>query len=253
MRLVILFLFGLAFGSFLNVLIYRFSKREKLKEIITGRSYCPNCKQTIRWYDNIPLISYLVLRGKCRYCGWKIPLRYPIVEFLGGITPVVNYLLFSHYGWITVLSLTLFVYILIAVSFIDWETFEIPDLFSVGGTILGLTLSFFRSDITPLESFLSVFIGFALIVVLIFLYYKLRGVVPLGLGDAKILALIGAFEGFTGVYCAALGGSIFALLFFLPKIVKNRSLQFAVPFVPFLSVGAVAGLFCKALGFSFLQ
>ena len=249
MEIVALFLLGLAFGSFLNVLIYRFSKGEKVREILTGRSYCPNCKKPIRWYDNIPLISYLVLKGRCRNCGWKIPIRYPIVELLGGITPVVIYLLFSQYGWITVFSYTLFVYILVVVSFVDWETFEVPDLLSVGGTILGLLLSFFRGDITPLESFLSALFGFLVVVVLIFIYYKLKGVIPLGLGDAKILALIGAFEGFTGVYCAVFGGSIFALLFFLPQIVKNRSLQFAVPFVPFLSLGAVAGIFCKAFGF----
>ena len=250
MEILILLLVGLTFGSFLNVLIYRFSKKEKLKEILKGRSFCPNCKETIRWYDNIPLISYLVLKGKCRHCGWSIPLRYPIVEILGGLTPVGVYLLFKDEGWVTIAAYILMLYILIVVSFVDWETFEVPDLLSVGGTLVGLLLSFFRKDITPWESFLAALIGVLLVVALIFIYYKLKGIVPLGFGDAKILALIGAFEGFTGIYCAIFVGSVLALLYFLPQIVKSRSLQFAVPFVPFLALGAAVGLVCRALGFN---
>jgi len=241
----ILFIFGLAFGSFLNVLIYRFSKGQNLKEIFSGRSYCPNCKTTIRWYDNIPLISYLVLRGRCRNCGWKIPLRYPIVELLGGIIPVLIYWQFGSYGWITVISYTLLGYILFVLAFVDWYTFTVPDTLSVGGTLLGLMLSFFRKDITPLESFLAALLGALIVVVLIFLYYKIRGVVPFGLGDAKVLALVGSFGGFTAVYCSLFLGSLIGILFFLPQIVKNRSLQFTVPFVPFLALGAFIGIFCK--------
>ncbi len=246
--LLALFLFGLTFGSFLNVLIYRFSEGENLKGILKGRSYCPNCKTPIKWYDNIPLISYLVLRGKCRHCGWKIPIRYPLVELLGGITPVAVYLLFSEQGWLTVISYTLMVYILLTISFIDWKTFEVPDTLSIGGLVIGLALSFFRPDITPLESFIAALIGAGVVVLLILLYYFLKGVVPLGLGDAKVLAMVGAFEGYDGVYCSLFLGAIFALLYFLPQVLKNRSLQFAVPFVPFLSLGAVIGLLCKKFG-----
>jgi len=244
-----LFLLGLCFGSFLNVIIYRFSERENLKGILTGKSYCPNCKQPIKWHDNIPpLLSYLVLRGKCRHCGWRIPLRYPLVELLGGITPVVVYYLFHNHGWITVLSYTLFVYLLIAIAFIDWKTFEIPDELSIGGTLLGLLLSFLRPDISPIESFLAALLGGGLVVLIVLIYLKLRGVIPLGLGDAKLLAMVGAFEGFLGVYCALLGGSLIALLFYIPQIIKNKTLQFAVPFAPFLAFGAILGLICKKFG-----
>jgi leader peptidase (prepilin peptidase)/N-methyltransferase len=243
-----LFLLGLCFGSFLNVIIYRFSERENLKGILTGKSYCPNCKQPIRWHDNIPLLSYLVLRGKCRHCGWRIPLRYPLVELLGGITPVVVYYLFHNHGWITVLSYTLFVYLLIAIAFIDWKTFEIPDELSIGGTLLGLLLSFLRPDIGPLESFLAALVGAGVVALIIILYLKLRGVFPLGIGDAKLLAMVGAFEGFTGVYCSLFLGSLIALAFYIPQIVKNKTLQFAVPFAPFLALGAALGLLCKYAG-----
>jgi len=242
-----LFIFGLAFGSFLNVLIYRFSKGENLKEILSGRSYCPNCKRTIKWYDNIPLISYIVLRGKCRHCGWKIPIRYPLVELLGGTIPLIVYWKFQNFGWTTVIAYTLFGYLLVVLTFIDWYTFTIPDILSVGGTLIGWLFSFFRKDINPFESFLASFVGFGIVVVLIFLYYKIRGIVPLGLGDAKFLALVGAFGGFTAVYCSLFLGSVFGLLFFLPQVLRNKSLQFTVPFVPFLSLGAFIGIFCKTL------
>ena len=242
---LVLFVIGLCLGSFTNVIIYRLSERENLKGILTGQSYCPNCKKPIEWYDNIPLISYLVLKGRCRHCGWKIPLRYPVVEFLGGITPVVIYFLFHQYGWITVISYTLFVYLLIAISFIDWKTFEIPDELSVGGTVVGLILSFFRPDLSPAESFLAALAGAGLVVLIILVYVRLRGILPLGFGDAKLLAMIGAFEGFGGVYCAIFLGSLIALLFFVPQILRNKNLQFAVPFAPFLAIGAVLGLLCK--------
>ena len=248
LTLFALFVLGLAVGSFLNVLIYRFSERENLTGILKGRSYCPNCKTPIKWYDNIPLISYLVLKGRCRHCGWRIPLRYPLVELIGGITPVVVYLLYADQGWLTVFSYTLMVYILLVISLIDWKTFEVPDTLSLGGLVVGLALSFFRPDITPTESFIAALIGAGVVVLLILLYYFLKGIVPLGLGDAKVLAMVGAFEGYVGVYCSLLLGAIFALLFFLPQVVRNRSLQFAVPFVPFLSLGAVIGLLCRKWG-----
>ncbi len=243
-----LLIFGLAFGSFMNVLIYRLSKGKPLKEVFGGRSYCPNCGKTIAWYDNVPLISYLLLRGRCRQCGWRIPVRYPIVEILGAVIPILVYWKFHSYGWTTVLSYTIFGYILVVVSFVDWETFTVPDLLSVGGTVLGLVLSLIREDISFVESLSAALVGFFLVVGLIYFYFKLRGVVPLGLGDAKVLALIGSFVGFVGVYCSLFLGSLFGLLFFLPQVLKNRTLQFAVPFVPFLALGGFLGIFCRGSG-----
>ena len=168
-----------------------------------------------------------------------------LTSLLGVSIPLVVYWKFHTFGWITVLAYTLFGYLLLVLSFIDWYTFTVPDLLSVGGTIAGWILSFFRADISPLESFLASLTGFGLVVVLIFVYYKLKGVVPLGLGDAKLLALVGAFGGFSVLYCSIFLGSLLALLFFLPQIVRSKSLQFAVPFVPFLSLGAFIGIFCK--------
>jgi len=241
----VLFVFGLTFGSFLNVLIYRFSRKENIDKILTGRSYCPNCKKPIRWYDNIPLLSYLVLGGRCRHCGWKIPLRYPLVEIIGGLTPVVFYLHFHN--WWEVISYTLMVYILLFISFVDWETFEIPLLPAYIGIALGLILSIFRPDISPLESAAASAAGFVSVYLINFVYKLFRGIQPLGEGDAFVLAIIGAFEGFWGIYSAYFLGAVFGLLFFLPKVLKNKSLTFAVPFAPFLSLGAVLGIFLRPL------
>jgi len=89
------FIYGLAFGSYVNFLAYRTAKKEDLKNLLIDSSRCPNCKSTIRWFDKIPLVSYLILKGRCRVCGYKIPKRYPLVELLGGIILFSNYLLFG--------------------------------------------------------------------------------------------------------------------------------------------------------------
>jgi len=247
-----LFLLGTVFGSFANVLIYRFSEKENLKEILFKRSYCPHCKTPIKWYDNVPIISYLVLRGKCRHCGGSISVRYPIVEFLGGFLLVLFWVLFSKYGVTAVVGAYTFSLLSLVLALIDWKTFEVPDTLTIGGTLFGLLLSFFRSDITPVESFVAAVFGFIFVLLVSFIYYALRKVIPLGLGDAKYLAMAGAFGGFTTIYCSLFLGSLFGLLFFLPQIIRNKSLQFAVPFIPFLSLGAVLGLICFGMGLKVL-
>jgi leader peptidase (prepilin peptidase)/N-methyltransferase len=243
-----LFLLGTVFGSFANVLIYRFSEKENIKEILFKRSYCPHCKTPIKWYDNIPLISYLVLRGRCRHCGAPISIRYPIVEFLSGLLLVLSWILFSDYGLPSVVAFYTFSLLSLVLALIDWKTFEVPDTLTIGGTVFGLFLSFFRTNITPEESFIAALFGFLFVIAISFIYYALRKIIPLGLGDAKYLAMVGAFGGFTTLYCSVFLGSLFGLLFFLPQIVRNKSLQFAVPFVPFLALGAILGLICRGMG-----
>jgi leader peptidase (prepilin peptidase)/N-methyltransferase len=243
-----LFLLGTVFGSFANALIYRFSEKENIKEILFKRSYCPHCKTPIKWYDNIPLISYLVLRGRCRHCGAPISIRYPIVEFLSGLLLVLSWILFSDYGLPSVVAFYTFSLLSLVLALIDWKTFEVPDTLTIGGTVFGLFLSFFRTNITPEESFIAALFGFLFVIAISFIYYALRKIIPLGLGDAKYLAMAGAFGGFTTLYCSVFLGSLFGLLFFLPQIVRNKSLQFAVPFVPFLALGAILGLICRGMG-----
>ena len=235
------FLLGLAIGSFMNVLIYRISHNENLKEIFYGRSYCPYCKRTIKWYDNIPVLSFLFLKGKCRYCGNPISLRYPLVELLGGLYGVIAWLISLKGGIILGLSLFIFFCLLTLISFIDWYTFEIPDILSIGGTILGLILAFFRPDISFSTALLSALVGFLFPIVISWIYYLLRGFFPMGIGDAKLLAMIGAFGGWITLYFSIFLGSVLALIYAFPKILKSKSLKFVIPFAPFLSMGAMIG------------
>jgi len=246
------FVLGTILGSFLNALIYRLSSKKGWKSLLTERSACPSCGKPIRWHDNVPIVSYLILRGRCRDCKAPISPGYPMIELTSGLLAVSVYLLFRDAGWITVFSYLFFSLVLLAVAVIDWKTYEIPDGLSVGSTLLGLLLSFFRSDITPLESFAAAAGGVLIVAAIIWIYKKLRGLEALGWGDAKLLAAVGAFEGFTGVYCALLVGSLSALLFFLPVIVKNKTLTFTVPFAPFLALGALFGMACRAAGANFI-
>ena len=239
-----LYILGLTFASFSNVVIYRFLRFKNLKEIFGGRSFCPNCKATIRWYDNIPLISYLILKGRCRHCGWKIPLRYPIVELLGGIIPVLVYWQFSSYGLITVIAYSFLLYLLLILSFTDLLSYTVPNFLVGIGILGGLTFSLLNHQL--IESLIGILLGFSLVMVINILYEKIRGITPLGYGDAKFLALIGSFLGYKAIFPTVLFGSLFALLVYLPQVIKNKTIQFVIPFVPFLSLGTIIYLFFLA-------
>jgi leader peptidase (prepilin peptidase)/N-methyltransferase len=240
MEYLLAFLFGLAVGSFCNVLIYRLPRNIS---VVFPSSSCPHCSNPIRWYDNIPLISFMILRGRCRHCGGKISLQYPLVELACGLLAV-----YSLYRWgLSTEGAVMFSFFsaLLVVSLIDLRFFIIPDIITIPGTLVGLASSFFRSDIEPLHSAAGAVAGF-LIPLLIYLYYiKLRKMEGLGLGDVKLLTFIGSVTGIYGVLSALFLGSLFGLLYALPSVVKNRSVQFAIPFGPFLSLGCFAGVVFK--------
>ncbi|MCM8780882.1 MAG: prepilin peptidase, partial [Candidatus Omnitrophica bacterium] len=138
MIIFLIFLLGLIFGSFANVLIYRIPKKIS---ILFPWSFCPYCKVSIKWYDNIPILSYIWLSGKCRSCKTKISIEYPVVELLSGILAVLCYLKFSIY---TMWIFYNFLFILLVISFIDLKTTEIPDILSYYLIISGITLSVFN-------------------------------------------------------------------------------------------------------------
>ncbi len=233
----LLFALGAVLGSFYNVLVYRIPRG---MSIVSPPSSCPHCGAKIRWYDNIPIVSYLLLRGKCRHCGGRISPRYPLVEAFTGLLAVLCRLRFED----IFLSLVFFVFfsILLVASLIDWDTFMLPDIFTLGGLAFGLVVSVFRQDFSLKESFLGALIGGGLFL-LIYLYYtKLRKIEGLGFGDVKLMAFIGSVAGVWGVAYAVFLGSLLGLLYALPIIVKNKSLQFALPYGPFLSMGVFLGL-----------
>lgn len=236
-KYVLLFVLGAVFGSFYNVLIYRLPKG---MSVVYPPSHCPSCKTPIRWYQNIPIISYILLRGKCAACGAKIPVRYPLVELASALLAV-----FCFIKWqepFTALIHYAFFSALLVASLIDWDTFILPDSITLGGLTLSFALSFFRKDLSPYESFLGALVGGGTFLLIYLFYTKVRRIEGLGFGDVKLMAFIGSATGIWGVLYAVFLGSLLGLLYALPIIVKNKNLQFALPYGPFLSLGCFVGI-----------
>jgi leader peptidase (prepilin peptidase)/N-methyltransferase len=202
--------FGALLGSFLNVVIYRVPRG---KSVVGGRSLCPRCNKTIAWYDNVPLLSWLLLRGRCRRCQWRIPARYPFVELLTATGAGVSVWVYGpglQAAWVVA-----FLSILIAITFIDWEHQIIPDPLSLGGTVLGWVGAWVCLDIGVLASLVGSLVGAGLILAIALLYKAARKVDGMGGGDVKLMAMIGAFLGwqmvFAVLFIAAAAGSLYGI------------------------------------------
>lgn len=234
------FLLGSVLGSFYNVLIYRLPRGES---VIRPSSHCPSCGSKIRWYDNIPIISYMFLKGRCRNCSVSISFRYPLVEFMSGLLAVLCYLKWS----VSVESVVMFVFfsLLLILSFIDWDTFILPDSLNVGGLIFGLVSSFFRENFTFLDSVIGALVGSVPFLLIYIFYKKFRNMEGIGFGDVKLMAFIGSVSGIWGVVSAVFLGSLFGLFYSVPLIIKHKNFSFAVPYGPFLSLGCFVGVFLK--------
>ncbi len=232
---VLCFIFGAIVGSFLNVCIYRIPRDAS---IVRPGSRCPACATAILYYDNIPLISYVLLRGRCRKCGRPIPIRYPLVEVITAVLFVVFYRVLG-------LSLELpvslvFASLLIVISFIDLDHLIIPDILSLGGLLLGVLLSFLRSSFTYTDSLGGVLVGAGLLFAIAKSYELIRKREGMGGGDIKLLGMIGAFCGIKGVIFSLVSGSLLGTLVGLPlMLIKGEGMKYALPFGPFLSLGAL--------------
>lgn len=242
------FMLGSVVGSFLNVCIARLPKGES---VVTPPSHCPRCNTPIPFYDNIPLLSYVLLRGHCRFCGETISPRYFVVEFLMAFFSV---LLLSRFG-VGFAFLVNFVLMaaLIVITFIDLDVRIVPDVISLPGIGLGLLSSIVNSQWsmvqtsllpTPLSSLVGIIIGGGSLLLVAWAYQLFTGVEGMGGGDIKLLAMIGAFLGWPSVpvalFFASLTGSVVGLLCMFQKGVDSK---YALPFAPFLCLGAVAYLF----------
>ena len=185
--------YGLVVGSFLNVVIHRLPRGESL---VHPPSRCPGCGARVRWFDNVPVLSYVLLGGRCRSCRRWISPRYPAVELLGGAAAVTPLLRFG----LTVpgVEAMLFLMLLIALAFIDLEHHILPDLLTLPGIALGLACSLLGGLVPPLDAVVGAAIGAAVPLVVIVIYRRLRGAEGMGLGDSKLLAMIGAFLGWRG-------------------------------------------------------
>lgn len=233
-------IFGCIIGSFLNVCIYRLPRS---KSIVLPRSFCTSCEKPIKLYDNIPIISYLLLKGKCRQCGAKISIKYPVVEF---ITAFLFLILFRNYGLsFEFLVNALFISLLIAISFIDLEFQIIPDILSIGGLLAGFALAFFRKPVFFwIDAVYGILAGGGILFAIAYGYQFFTKREGMGGGDIKLLGMIGAFCGVKGVIFSLMSGSLIGTLVGIPMmLIKGKDTKYAIPFGPFLSFGALTFIF----------
>lgn len=230
---------GLIVGSFLNVCIYRIPAG---RSIVRPASACGACGESIRWYDNVPVISYLLLRGRCRKCGASYSIRYPIVELLTGLVALALWVRFG----LEPRTAIYFVFIasLLVITFIDIDHRIIPDVISLPGIPLGFALSFLIPQFGWTDSLIGILAGGGALYLVIYVYYMITGVVGMGLGDVKLLAMIGAFIGWQGVLFTIMASSLIGTVVGVAEMVRTRQgLKLAIPFGPFLAMGAVLYIF----------
>lgn len=236
---ILAFIFGAVVGSFLNVCIYRLPKNVS---IVFPPSHCPVCDYKIRWYDNIPILSYLFLRGKCRSCGSPISAQYPVVEGLNGL---LTMFLFMRFGLSFAFAvLFLFCCAMVVITFIDLEHQIIPDVISLPGIVIGFIFSFFIPQLGWLNSLLGILFGGGSLYLVAYLYHKFTGKEGMGGGDIKLLAMMGAFFGWKAIpfiiFVSSLVGSIIGVTVMLAQ---KKDSKLAIPFGPFLAMGAVLYIF----------
>jgi len=231
----LIFSLGACLGSFANVCIYRLPKN---KQIVSGRSFCPKCKKKINWYDNLPLISFIILNNKCRNCKRVISSRYLIVELITGISFLLIYLNFKNPY--TIIFLSILSLILIMIFFIDLENFIIPD--SLNFIVMGLALlkNFLPNFDTSLiheinQSIIGGMVGYLSIWLIIYLYKTFKKIDGMGFGDAKLMAGIGLLFGWQSIPFILFVSSILGLIFVVPSLIKKqKTMRTEIPFGPFI-------------------
>ena len=251
---VLAFLAGLLIGSFLNVCIFRLPRD---LSVVRPRSFCPACEQQIAWYDNIPVLSFLLLRGRCRKCGEPIPVRYPLVEFITGM--LFSAAVFQWGVGPVAVKFCLFSAIIVTLVASDIEERILPDEFTIGGTIIGIVMAWFvplgagiayllippsRGSHLPsvVEAIIGAVVSSGSIWLVGELYYRLRKREGLGFGDVKMVAMIGAFMGLQGALLTLIAGSILGGvggLIYILLTGKNAS-TYQLPFGAFLGTSAMA-------------
>ncbi len=225
------FLLGAAIGSFLNVVIYRFPKEESL---IRPPSHCPECGKSVRWYDNIPIVSYIILKGQCRDCGASIPIRYLIVESITAFVYLYAYIRFGIS--LELLTFLTFVTLLIPIFFIDLKEMLIPDTLSISGIIIGFALAIFRGRLVI--STIGAAVGAIFILIIIYLGKAVYKRDVMGFGDVKLSAMIGAFVGWANFLLTILISSLLGSIYGIIQIKKGKSsMKSVIPYGPFLAIG----------------
>ena len=223
-------LVGLMIGSFLNVCTLRWPEDES---VVFPGSHCPKCGEPIRWYDNVPVLGYVLLRGRCRACREPISLQYPLVELATGLVWAG---MFSYAGLsFEALRGTLLLTILFGIALTDARFYIIPDQFSLGGLVLGLGLAFLPGGIDALDALIGAIVGFGLLGSVAVVGKWMLKKDAMGLGDIKMMAMVGAFLGWAGVLLTVFLGALLGAVIFGPISYKTKKL---VPFGIFLAAAA---------------
>ena len=242
MDFIFVTILGALWGSFANVCILRLPLD---KGVVTGRSFCPNCKKLIIWKDNIPIISFLLLKGKCRQCKKPISFQYTLVEILSSVSFLLIYYLYGIS--ITTLLLIILALLLIIIFFIDLKHFIIPNTLTFPLMILGFIKSFIPNldEIFPnyIDSLIGGLFGYGIIWSIIFFYKQVRKKDGMGLGDAKLFAVIGFWFGWISIPFVIFLSSIIALLSVIPDLIKNsKKMTTQIPFGPYIIIGTLVYL-----------
>ncbi len=255
---------GAIWGSFGNVVIHRLPER---RSVVRPSSACPDCGKAIGWYDNIPVLSWIALRGRCRSCGWRIPIRYPLVELGSALLALmaVRSLLAAEPEQLPLFLSTFFIHFaflwaLLVLSVIDLRTMLLPDAITLPGVMLGLTFVLVTDRMSVLEHALASAGAYLVVLVFFVLLYRLVAKREgMGMGDAKLLAMIGALLGWKGAVFSLVGGAFLGLLVNLPVLAmrggrkekaeeegedqEHSLLRAQLPFGPMLSLAAALYFF----------
>ncbi len=229
------FAIGACLGSFANVVIVRLPVGES---IAFPASHCRDCKTSIRWYFNLPILAWFILRGKCSKCGAKFSFRYPMVEMVMG-------LLFAWTYYVTGLNITLaerliFIFMAVTASVIDLDHMILPDKFTLSGIVIGLVGSLLNSERTFLESFVGVLVGGGFLWAIAYFYWVFRKREGMGGGDIKLLAWIGSLLGWKAIPIVIILSSVAGSVVGLAIMARHKDgLKLAIPFGPFLAGAAM--------------
>lgn len=243
-ELLFIFLLGLCWGSFINAVGYRLVHQI---QTLRSRSFCPFCKHTLAWYDLIPVLSYIVLRGKCRSCAKPISWLYPFIELCMGIIAVLLYITVEPQFLV---AYAIFFSMLLVSVRTDLEAFLVFRRTTLAIIPFGFVAAFMNMlPITLIESILGALFGYGILWLTAKIFYVIKKQEGLGLGDLDIMALIGAFTGAQGVWCAlsigGISGLIYASIAYALLHLKHKKISYAsfrtikIPFVPFLALGAL--------------
>lgn len=239
--IAIFFLLGAILGSFANVVILRLPLE---KSIVKPGSACMSCGVPIKWYDNVPIASWFVRRGRCRACGARFSFRYPLVEAL---TAVLFAAVFAVDGWSWhLLEHLLFAWPLVVCTFIDLDHMILPDEFTLSGIVIGLAGAWLNPDRAFLDSLLGVLAGGGFLWLMAWLYYSMTGNEGMGGGDIKLLGWIGAVLGWKAIPAVITFSAVVGTIFGLLLTRKDEAgLKAAIPFGPYLAAGAMVDVLSR--------